>query len=302
MHDHSHSHAHGSDPRASSLKALGVAIAVTGTLLVVQAVGGILAHSLALLSDAAHMLTDLFGLGLSYTAARLALRPSSRRRTYGLYRIEILAAVVNGVLLLALAVWILWEAVERMRAPRPVGTGWMLVAATLALGGNLVSLAVLKRRGGPGLNMRAARLEIFADTLGSAGVLVAALVILPTGWTVLDPILSAVLALAIVPRTLKLLWEALHILLEGTPPGLDHAAIESEIQGVPGVLSVHDLHVWCLTSGVPVLTAHVVGADDGSCDDLLDRISGRLAERFAIDHATIQIEHVERAVRENAPF
>ena len=284
------------------LSALRLAVGVTAGLLVVQVVGGALSGSLALLADAAHVFTDLLGLLLSYTAARLADRAGDSRRTYGLYRVEILAAVVNGSLLIVLSLWILWEAFERARTPRPLEAGWMLAAASVALAGNLLSLTALRRHGGGSLNVRAATLEVLADTFGSAGVLLAAAVIFPTGLLILDPILSAILAVAMLPRTVKLLKEALHILLEGTPPGLDHSAIATTIAQVPGVVSVHDLHVWCLTSGVPVLTAHVVAGDGGSCDDLLDRVAARLLEDFGIDHATIQIEHGKRVLRENARF
>jgi cobalt-zinc-cadmium efflux system protein len=178
----------------------------------------------------------------------------------------------------------------------------MLAVAAVALSVNLVSLRALKREGGGGLNVRAAYMEVFADMLGAAGVFIAALVILPTGWVAVDPILSALLAVAIVPRTIALLKEALHVLLEGTPPGLDHGTIEGEIRGMAGVQDVHDLHVWALTSGMPVLTAHVVVCDTCDCDDLLDRVSRRLKEAFSIAHTTIQIEHSDRARTEDSRF
>jgi cobalt-zinc-cadmium efflux system protein len=306
MHVHAHGdghdhHSHGSSRSGAAVKALGVALVATGSLLVLQVAGGLVSKSLALLADAAHLLADLGGLALSYTAARLAQRPATPRRSYGLYRVEILATLVNGVVLLALSGFILYEAWHRLREPEPVRPLLMLGVASVAITVNLVSLTALRRSGLGGLNLRAAYLEVMADTLGAAGVFVAALVILPTGWVAVDPILSGILAVAIVPRTVSLVREALHVLLEGTPPGLDHEAIEAEIRTMDGVEGVHDLHVWCLTSGLPVLTAHVV-VGEASCDDILDRIDDRLKHAFAIEHTTIQIEHSDRARREDSRF
>ncbi len=289
-HVHAHGHAH---PR--------IALLSTAALLVLQVIGGVLSRSLALLADAGHLLADIGGLALSYTAARLVSRPATPLRSYGLYRVEILATLANGVVLLGLSGFILFEAWRRLRHPEAVKPLVMLAVATVALAGNLVSLTALKRSGG-GLNVRAAYLEVFADTLGAAGVFVAALVILPTGWIAVDPILSGVLGIAIIPRTISLLREALHVLLEGTPPGLDHRVIEDELKGMAGVEGVHDLHVWALTSGMPILTAHVVVVEGAGCDDLLDRITARLKDVFEIDHATIQIEHSDRARSEDSRF
>jgi cobalt-zinc-cadmium efflux system protein len=298
---HVHGHGHDGPGEGGAVRALRVALLSTTALLVLQAAGGFLAGSLALLADAGHLLADVGGLLLSYTAARLASRPATPHRSYGLYRVEILATLANGVALLGIAGFVLFEAFERLRSPEPVKPVLMLAVASAALVGNLVSLSALRHRG-ENLNLRAAYLEVFADTLGAAGVFLAALIILPTGWVAVDPILSAVLAVAIVPRTIALLRETLHILLEGTPPGLDHRLIETEIKGLDGVAGVHDLHVWSLTSGVPVLTAHVVVAEGRVCDDLLDRVTDRLKHAFAIDHVTIQIEHADRASREDSRF
>jgi cobalt-zinc-cadmium efflux system protein len=288
----------------STASALRTALITTGLLLVVQVTGGVLSHSLALLADAAHLLTDTGGLALAYTAARLAQRPATPQRTYGLLRVEILATLVNGAALLVVSGFLLFEAVDRLRHPHALEPKIMLAFAAVSLAGNVVALTALRRTGSQNLNLRAAYLEVVADTLGTAGVVVAALVVLAVGWTAIDPILSGVLALAIIPRTVHLLKEALHVLLEGTPPGLDHALIGAEIRSVAGVSDLHDLHVWSLTSGVPVLTAHVVTSAPlgASCDDLLDRISQRLKEVFGIDHVTIQIEHADRARKEDMRF
>lgn len=299
-----HVHAHGpggADSPRDPVKALRTALIATAALLVLQTAGGFLSGSLALLADAGHLLADLGGLALAYTAARLSSRPATPHRSYGLYRVEILATLANGVVLLFLSAFILYEAWHRLVDPHPVQPLVMLAVAGVALGVNLISLRAL-RRPGRSLNLRAAYLEVLADTLGAAGVFVAAIVILSTGWWAADPILSAILGIAIVPRTISLVREALHVLLEGTPPGLDHATVEAEMRRVEGVQDVHDLHVWSLTSGVPVLTAHVVASDAAACDDLLDRLTDRLRDAFAIEHATIQIEHQDRARREDSRF
>ena len=300
MHDHSFPHAQDQDN--SPLRALRIAITVTAILLVVQVVGGFLSSSLALFADAAHLLADLGGLVLSYVAARLTLRPATPSKSYGYHRAEILAAVLNGTVLLALSVFILIEAYARLRSPASVRPFIMGGAALIGLAGNLISLAALRRPPAGGLNLRAAYLEVLADTLGTLGVLVASAVIYATGFVAIDPILSALLALAIVPRTVRLVGEGLHVLFEGTPRGLDHGLIETAILAVPGVAAVHDLHVWALGSGIPVLTAHVVVEGEGACDDLLDRVTLRLKDEFSIDHTTIQIEHADRAHREDVRF
>lgn len=298
MHRHDHHHERFAASREEGLSALRLAIGTTGALLVVQVAGGWLAHSLALLADAAHLLSDLAGLVLAYTAARIASRPATLSKSYGFYRLEILAAVVNGTGLLLLSALILWEAWSRLRHPVAVQPGLMAGTAAVALAGNLFALAALRRVRGGSLNVRAATLEVFSDTLGAVGVLAAAGVIAATGWVAADPVLSALLALFIVPRTVHLLREAVHILLEGTPRELDHGTVAAEILATEGVAAVHDLHVWSLTSGLPLLTAHVV-VRDSACDDVLDRIGRRLADRFGITHSTIQIEHEDRAEREH---
>lgn len=275
---------------------------VTAVLLLVQFVGGLLASSLALMADAAHLLADLGAMGLSYAAARLTERPATPSKSYGFHRAEVLAAVVNGVLLLGISAFILYEAYARLRSPSPIKPVLMFLTALAGLGGNLIALTALKTHGQGNLSMRSAYLEVLADTLGTVGVLVASVIIYTTHFEAADPILSAILACAIIPRTLRLLNEGLHILLEGTPRHLDHGSIENSILDVDGVAAVHDLHVWQLGSGIPILTAHVVVKDGAGCDDLLDRITQRLAREFAIDHTTIQIEHSDRAAREEVRF
>ena len=249
------------------------------------------------------------GLALSYTATKLALRPATPHRSYGLYRAEVLAALANSALLLVLSGVLLVEAYGRLRHPSPLQSGTMLAVAVLGLVGNGISLWALHHGRDSSLNLRAAYLEILADTFGVLAVLVGAVIIRATGFVAVDPILSALLSIAIVPRTIKLVREALHVLLEGTPPGLTHDAVEAEMRAVPGVVGVHDLHIWLLTSNVPVLTAHVVtsgasGTPGGGpgCDDVLDKIVARLHEAFEIDHTTIQIEHESRESREESGF
>jgi len=296
---HAHSHPH--SPARADAPRLAAVLGLSVVVFVLELAGGLASGSLALLADAGHVLADMAGMTLALVAIWIGSRPASRDRTFGYLRLEILAAVVNAGLLFAVAGFILYEAWRRLVHPEPVRPYVMLAIASVAICGNLVALQALRKTGGGGLNVRAAYLEVFADTLGSAGVFIAALIIIPTGWVAADPVLSGILGIAIVPRTIGLLKDALHVLLEGTPQGLDHGVIEGELKSVDGVAAVHDLHVWCLTSGVPVLTAHVV-AGDGSCDDLLERVLARLRDAFAIEHATIQIEHSDRADSEHPRF
>jgi cobalt-zinc-cadmium efflux system protein len=252
-------------------------------------VGGLLTGSLALLADAGHMLTDVGGLALSLMAMTFAARPPTPQRTYGHHRVEILAAVVNAVVLLAVSAFVLIEAYRRFRTPPPVSSGWMLVVAIVGLAVNVLSMFILREPSSGSLNARAAYLEVVADMMGSLGVIAAALVIGWTGWLYADPLVSAALGLFIVPRTWRLLTEAVGVLLEESPRGIDLDALRDALIRLPGVTEVHDLHVWSLTAGMPSLSAHVV-VDEVDHDDLLVRVRALLSERFRIGHTTIQIE------------
>jgi cobalt-zinc-cadmium efflux system protein len=285
-----HAHHHRETAAARSRGALLGALGLTGGFTIVEVLAGFWTGSLSLLADAAHMVTDVGGLALALFAIWIAARPPTPAKTYGYYRVEILAALVNGVVLLAVAAVILVEAYERVMRPRAVLAGPMLAVAVAGLGVNLTSAWLLRRGARNSLNVRAAYLEVLADALSSVGVIAAGAVILSTGWTPIDPLLSAVIGAAIVPRTWRLLVQAVNVLLEGTPAHIRLDDIERAMGTVSGVRRVHDLHVWTLTSGRDAMSAHVVVDDLSSADRLLDRLHALLHARFGIDHTTIQIE------------
>jgi cobalt-zinc-cadmium efflux system protein len=281
---------------AASWRRLAVTLALTGLVMVVELIAGFWTGSLALLADAAHMLTDAAGLALALFAIWIAHRPPTPAKTYGYYRAEILAALVNAVILLVVAGGILTEAWKRWWAPGEVLAGPMAAVATLGLGVNVLSAALLHHGARASLNVRAAYLEVVSDALSSLAALVAAAVMLTTGWTGADAVASALIALFIVPRTWGLLRQAVNVLLEGTPPHLELAQIETAMCAVPGVRRVHDLHVWTLTSGREAMSAHVVVDDVGQSERLLESLHAVLHARFGIDHTTVQLETEPPAV------
>ena len=284
-----HGHEHGlSEVRHE--RPLWWALGLTGTFLVVEVVGGLLTNSLALLSDAAHMATDTAGLVIALVAVRLARRPPDARRTFGYARLEALGALANGVLLLVVAAYILWEAVGRFRAPPPVAATGMLVVAVAGLVVNLIAMRLLKAGSGENLNVKGAYLEVWSDMLGSLGVLIAAALIKVTGWLVLDPILAVLIGLWVLPRTWVLMREAIHALLNGVPAGIDLEQVRSLIASDPGVAGVHDLHVWSLGSQRASLTAHVLTRDGVDTDRLRRALTARLIEVHGIQHSTLQLE------------
>lgn len=268
--------------------------AITSAVLVIEVVGGLLSNSLALLADAGHMFTDVAGLGLALLALWLAARPAREERTFGLYRLEILAAVLNAVLLFGVAAFVLYEAWQRLFEPPDVSSGLMLAVAIIGLLANAVSLWLLRDAQRQSLNMRGAYLEVLGDLLGSAAVIIAAIVIIATGFRAADAIASAAIGLLILPRTWHLLREAVDVLLEATPKGTDLAEIRRHILETPGVSDVHDLHVWMITSGMPVVSAHVVVDDHNDSPAVLDRLSTCLAGDFDIEHSTFQLESQDR--------
>lgn len=280
-HPHEHVHAHGHH--------LGWALIFTLGFALVEAVGGWWSGSLALLSDAGHMVTDSFSLGLAAFAAWIARRPPSARHTYGFVRAEILAALINGLLMLGVILFIVIEAVERLRAPQPVAGGWVMAIAAIGLGVNLVVAWVLSR-GGEGLNTRAALLHVLGDLLGSVAALLAGGIIFFTGWTPADPILSLVVVALILVSTVRLLKEAMHVLMEGVPPTLNLEEVGRAMAQVAGVSSVHDLHIWTLSSGRIALSAHVDLADLAGWPAILAELRNLLHERFDIGHVTLQPE------------
>ncbi len=282
-------HAHGRRT-VDHRKRLALALGITCTILVVEVVGALLSGSLALFADAGHMATDAGGIGLSLLAMWFAARPAHPSRTFGSYRLEILAAVANALLLCAVGVYILVEAVLRLLEPPAVASGTMLVFGAVGLAANLVSLALLRQGQAESLNVRGAFLEVMGDAFGSAAVLVAAAAIWLTGFQRADPIASMVVGALILPRTWKLLREALDVLLESAPKGIDLTEVRQHMLEERGVVEVHDLHAWTITSGMPVLSAHIVVADPSSSGQVLDRLCECLRGHFDIDHSTIQVE------------
>jgi cobalt-zinc-cadmium efflux system protein len=266
---------------------LGLTLAFTA----VEIVGGLLTGSLALLADAVHMLSDNLALALALFAVWLAGRPSTPERSFGYQRAEILAALTNGVILVVLAIWIFIAAWGRLMDPPDVLAGWMAIVAAVGLAVNLVAAAILARAGHDTLNMRAAFRHVIADALGSAGVLVAALVILLTGWRYADPLAGALIAVAVLASSWSVLRDSVNILLEGAPKGIDPRELGSRLAEAPGVVEVHDLHVWTITSGFPSLSAHVLVARDDDCHARRRELEELLLREYGIEHTTLQVEH-----------
>lgn len=283
-----HSHAH--TPASQNKKRLVIVFGFTLLYLVAEVIGGVLTHSLALLADAGHMLTDVAGLGLALFAIKFAERPATPERTYGFYRVEILAAVVNAVVLLGISLYVLYEAYERFRNPPEVQSKPMLIVAVIGLAVNIIGILILRKGSEESLNMKGAYFEVLSDMLTSIGVIIAAVVMWATGWYYADPLISAGIGLFIFPRTWILLKEAVGVLLEGTPSDVNLPAIREAIGKVQGVAGVHDLHVWSLTSGVNALSVHAVLDNGATHDEVLERVRECVTHDFKIAHATIQVE------------
>ncbi|MEO8329048.1 MAG: cation diffusion facilitator family transporter [Candidatus Nanopelagicales bacterium] len=298
-------HAHGASSAATQRGRLLVVLAITCVVLLVEVVGAAVTGSLALLADAGHMLTDVAGIGLAVLAMSFAARAATPQRTYGYYRLEILAAVANAVVLLAVAAYILFQASQRWSDPPDVDAVPMLLFAGVGLVANFIAMLVLRQGAAVSLNVRGAYLETFADVLRSLGVIVAAVVILTTDWLRVDAVVSALVALMIVPRTWTLLRDAVDVLLEATPKGIDLDEVRAHIMTVPGVVATHDLHVWTITSGMPVLSVHVVVSDDviahGGSGQVLDHLADCLADHFDVAHCTFQIEPAGHVDHEHSP-
>lgn len=286
---HAHGHAHGRLGR--DRRALGAALALILSFAAAEAVGGLAAGSLALLADAAHMLSDAAALGVALGAAWLAARPATPERSFGYRRAEILAALANGALLVALAAWIVVEALRRLGDPPDVRAGIVLTVGVVGLGVNLAAARVLHAAGGESLNVRAALRHVLADVLGSLGVIVSALVVLATGWAAVDPLVSLLIAALVLWSAWGVLRESTEILLEAAPAGLDVQAIGHALRSQPGVTGVHDLHVWTITSGFPSLSAHVVVTASADCHAIRAELEHVLLERFGVEHTTLQVEH-----------
>jgi cobalt-zinc-cadmium efflux system protein len=286
-HDHAHTHA----PLAGGK--FRTAFGLTILILMVELVSGFAAQSLALLSDAGHVLTDLIALGLAWFAAAQSNRPANERKTYGYHRTGILAALANAVTLIAVVGGIAFEAAQRLRHPQPVTPWLMVVAALIGIAVNLYIGFGLRTENGHNLNVRAALLHVFGDVAASVGVIIGAIIILLTGWRLADPLISLVIAVIIAVNAWGVLRETVDILMEATPRGLNIEALVNEVSAMDGVAGLHDLHVWSIAGGMRLLSAHVQVATDcsvGTCDALLSRINHVLHEHYDIGHATIQFE------------
>ncbi|MEX2550510.1 MAG: cation diffusion facilitator family transporter [Nitriliruptoraceae bacterium] len=276
---------------ATYKRRLFAAFLLIGAFFVVELVGGLVTNSLALLSDAGHMLTDVIGLGMALAAIQAASAASrNQQRTFGLYRLEILAALANAVLLFAVAVWILWESIQRFADPPEVLGTPMLIVAVIGLLVNLVAFQLLRGGAADSLNIEGAYLEVLADTLGSVGVVIAAVVIQTTGFTLIDPIFGVAIGLFVLPRTWRLGSKALRILLQSAPEHVDVDELATELTALDGVAGTHDLHVWTLTSGMEVASVHLRLDTDIDPHRVLDEARAILRDHWQVEHATIQIE------------
>jgi cobalt-zinc-cadmium efflux system protein len=284
-----HGHDHG---RAESGRALAVALGLTAAYTVVEVVGGVYTGSLALLADAVHMLSDNVALAIALVAVWLAARPATPGRSFGYKRAEVLAALANGVLLVALAIWIFVAAAQRLSDPPDVLGGWMLAIAVVGIAVNLAAGAVLYRSHAESLNVDAAFRHVLADLLGSFGVLAAAVVILTTGWLEADPIVSILIGLLVLASAWSILRDSTQILLEATPRGIDAIELGRRLASAPGVVEVHDLHVWTITSGFPALSAHVLVRPGEDCHGRRRELERLVHEEYGIEHTTLQVDHV----------
>jgi cobalt-zinc-cadmium efflux system protein len=299
-HDHAHHAAVGPAGSVSGRHSyrLGIALGLTLTYMAAEVIGGILTGSLALLADAAHMLTDAAGLGLALLAIRFAAKPATAQKTYGYMRAEILSALANSTFLLLVTGYILYEAYTRFVSPPAVASTPMMIVAVIGLVVNLISMRILSGGSSESLNVRGAYFEVISDMLGSIGVILAALVIKFTGWTVADPIIAAAIGLFIIPRTWRLLNETVHILLEGVPVDIDLAEVAQSLSSVENVRAIHDLHVWTITSGMNAMSVHLRVSTPAQSPIALQRARDIMKAKYKIEHVTIQIETDDRCADE----
>jgi cobalt-zinc-cadmium efflux system protein len=292
----SHVHAHVVQ-RARSRRVLGVVLVLTAGYAVVELVGGLATGSLALLADAAHMFGDTATVGLALFASWLAGRPATAQRSFGYQRAEILAALANGVALVALAIWIFIEAVDRLSDPPKILGGWVLAVAAVGLGVNLVAAWILDRAPGESLNVRAVYRHVLADLAGSVGVITAALIVLTTGWRYADPLVGLAIGALVLFSSWTILRDSVSILLESTPAGIDADEVGRRMATMDGVVEVHDLHIWTITSGFAALSAHVLVRAGDDCHDRRRQVEAMLAHEFDLRHTTLQVEHVTETQR-----
>ncbi|MBX3100735.1 MAG: cation transporter [Salinibacterium sp.] len=295
-----HSHPTAASAGGRHRRPLVIAFILTASYMVVEFVVGFSVNSLALISDAAHMGTDVLGLGMALAAITLASRPATQQRTYGLYRLEVLAALANGILLFAVAGYVLYEAIQRFSEPPDVPGLPLLITAVIGLIINLISFRLLTAGSKESLNVKGAYLEVMGDLLGSIGVIAAAIILFTTGWAYADPIIGVGIGLFILPRTFKLTRQALRILLEVAPPEIDMDAVRADVLAVEGVEEIHDLHVWTITSGMESASGHIVLKEGAEYGPVLDGVLAVLREKHHIDHATIQCEPREFDETKNA--
>ena len=283
-------HGHVHSAAGKNKRRLAIVLGLTSLYLAAEVVGGWLTGSLALLADAGHMLTDVAGLGMALLAIRFAEKEATPEHTYGYYRVEILAALTNAVVLVGISFYVLYEAYERFRNPPEVQSTAMLLVALVGLAINVAGIFILRAGADESLNMKGAYFEVLSDLLTSVGVIVAGVVMLTTGWYYADPLISAGIGLFILPRTWMLMRDAVGVLLEDTPSDVNIAALRKGVEGVPGVASVHDLHVWSLTSGVNAMSVHAVLAVDATHDVVLAAVRRHVTANFKISHVTVQVE------------
>lgn len=281
---------HTISPNSQNKKRLKIVLALTSTYLIAEVIGGILTKSLALLADAGHMLTDVGGLALALIAIKLAERAANPQKTYGYYRAEILAALANAVVLIGISLYILYEAYLRFLNPPQVESKSMLVIAGIGLVINLIGMFIMRKGSKESLNMKGAYFEVLSDMLTSIGVIIAGIIMWTTGWYYADPLISAGIGLFILPRTWVLLKEAVSVLLEGTPADVNIAKLRESLKELPGVVDIHDLHVWSLTSGVNAMSTHVVVEESIAYNKIVEAINQKATSQFNISHTTTQVE------------
>ena len=294
-------HIHGSHSLISTNQSrLLVALSITGLMTIVELAGGLMSNSLALIGDAGHMFTDTLALGLSLFALNLAKRPASQTKTYGYYRAEILAALINGTILVLVSAYIFYEAYHRFVEPPEVRGGLMLIVAAIGLAANVVGISILRSASRGNLNVKGAFLHMWSDTVSSVGVIAAGIIILLTGRTIADPIISIIIGLLILRGAGGLVWESVNILLEAVPKHLDVSRINNAIRKIKGVKNVHDVHLWAITSGMYAMSCHLLIEDQmvSNCTQIVDEVNKTLSQKFGISHSTVQLECEEC---ENSP-
>jgi cobalt-zinc-cadmium efflux system protein len=294
QHDHGVGHSHASDAPVASLR---IALVLTAALLVVEVIGGLLSNSIALLADAGHMLTDVAALGLALFVAWFSRQPVTPQKTFGYLRWEILAAFVNGATLLLISAWILWTAVLRLRSPEQIESGLMLAVAAAGLVVNVIAARLLYRSSAHSLNARGAYLHVLGDLLASVGTIAAAIAIRYTGWLTADPIASILTTVLIMSGAWRLVRESVDVLLESTPAHIPLPAVRGQLEAIPGIESVHDLHVWAVTPAVIAMSAHCIVREPDHHQHVLEHIHDAM-RLFGIEHVTIQLERDEMLDRE----